>query len=101
MSKQVVVSFADKAGSYQRAMKRLEDSLQQTGFDGQFLGYTDYAEIGSPTHKGDANSVPYAFKAFSIKKAMESGADLLLWCDSPVYATKSIQPIFDHINEHG
>jgi hypothetical protein len=45
--------------------------------------------------------VPYAFKAFAIKKAIEEGADLILWCDSVVYATKSIKPIFDHIEKKG
>lgn len=98
--KKTVVSFADEAGSYRRAMNRLEDSLIATGFDGEFKGYTSFEEIGSPPHKGPG-SVPYAFKAYAIKKAIEEGAELLLWADSPIYATQSIQPVFDHIEREG
>lgn len=100
----MVVSFADGAGYYAKAMMRLELSLKQVGFGGEyeiFKGINDYAHIGSPFHKGAPSAVPYAFKAFSIKKAMEEGADYILWCDSVVYATKSIAPIFQHIANHG
>lgn len=99
-SEKVVVSFADGAGYYAKALMRLELSLKYTGFDGRFKGINDYGHIGSPLHKGP-NSVPYAFKAFSIKKAIEEGGRYFLWCDSVIYATKSIEPIFDHIKEHG
>lgn len=98
--KKTVVSFADGAGHYAKALMRLELSLKQVGFDGTWKGINDYGHIGSPLHKGP-NSVPYAFKAYSIKKAIEEGTDLLLWCDSVVYATKSIDPVFKHIEEHG
>jgi hypothetical protein len=96
-----VVSFADGVGNYAKALMRLELSLKQTNFDGVFKGYNDYAHINSPTHKNDLNSVPYAFKALAIKKAIDEGARYILWCDSVVYATKSIEPIFEHIKEHG
>jgi hypothetical protein len=96
-----VVSFADGVGHYAKALMRLELSLKQTGFNGTFKGINDYGHIGSPLHKGHPNCIPYAFKAYSIKKAIEEGAELLLWCDSVVYATKSIDPIFDHIKENG
>jgi len=99
--KKVVVSFADGTGHYIKAMARLELSLKQVGFDGSFKGINDYGHIGSPHHKGSPEAIPYAFKALSIKKAIEEGADLLLWCDSVVYATKDISPIFDHIEKHG
>lgn len=96
-----IVSFADGAGSYAKALMRLELSLIQTHFKGRFKGINDYGHIASPMHKGAPDSVPYAFKAHSIKKAIEEGATQILWCDSVVYATKSIEPIFDHITEHG
>jgi hypothetical protein len=100
----MVVSFADGVGTYAKAMMRLEQSLRQVGFGGQYERpkmINDYAHIGSPFHKGSPDAVPYAFKAYSIKKAIEEDARMILWCDSPVYATKSITPIFDHIQEHG
>lgn len=103
-----IVSFADGAGQYAKALMRLEQSLKQVGYNGVFKGINDYAHIGSPFHKGSADAVPYAFKAYAIKKAMEeaiaynpSDENLLLWCDSPVYATKSLNPLFEHIAKNG
>lgn len=102
--KVMVVSFADGVGNYAKAMRRLELSLSAVGFGGQYeiwKGINDYAHIESPHHKGTPDAVPYAFKAYSIKKAIEEEADIVLWCDSVVYATKSIKPIIDHIRQHG
>lgn len=96
-----VVTFADGVGNYAKAMMRQELSMKAVGFDGTWKGINDYGHIGSPLHKGHPTAVPYAFKAHSIKKAIEEGAELILWLDSVVYATKSIQPVFDHIQEHG
>jgi hypothetical protein len=100
---QTVVSFADGVGQYAKALMRLELSLKQVGFDGKFKGINDYGHIDSPHHKGSPDAVPYAFKALSIKKAAEEQdwKGQLLWCDSVVYATKSITPIFEHIKKHG
>ena len=103
MIQQTVVSFADGVGHYIKAMARLELSLKQVGFKGKGKMINDYGHINSPHHKGSPDAVPYAFKALSIKKAIEeqNNTGLLLWCDSVVYATKDIQPVFDHIKEHG
>jgi hypothetical protein len=94
--KKCVVSFADKAGSYQAKMKRLEQSLKGN-FDGDFLGFTDYKEIGCEPH----SVIPYKFKPYAIQKAIDLGYEQILWCDSPIVAIKSIQPVFDHIEQHG
>lgn len=91
-----VVSFADGVGNYMKAMNRLELSLQGN-FNGIFKGVNDYGHIRSEQHK----TVPYQFKAKSIYKAMEDGADHILWCDSVVYAKASIEPVFDHIQREG
>lgn len=91
-----VVSFADKTGSYQKKMLRLEQSLKGN-FDGDFLGFTDYKEIGSPTH----SQIPYAFKPYAIQKAIDLGYQLVLWADSPVYAKSSLDDLFDYIQHAG
>jgi hypothetical protein len=104
MDKKMVVSFADGAGHYAKSLMRLEQSLKLVGYGGEFelfKGINDYSHIGSPFHKGSPDSVPYAFKAYSIKKAIEDGCNFLIWCDSVIFATKSISPVFDHIKEHG
>lgn len=94
---QTVVSFSDGVGNYIKAMTRLQHSLKQTGFKGTFYGFNDYGHICSPKH----TELPYAFKPYSIVKAIENKGELILWCDSPVYAIKNIQPVFDHIKKHG
>ena len=95
--KKCVVSFANGPGHYLTAMKRLEKSFKDVGFDGDCLMFSSYEEIGSPTHQ----EVPYAFKAYSIKKAIELDYDLILWADSVVHASKSVAPVFDHIEKYG
>lgn len=94
--KKCVVSFADKAGTYQTKLKRLEQSLKGN-FDGDFLGFTDYKEIGCESH----SVIPYKFKPYAIQKAIDLGYELILWCDSPIVAIKNISPVFDHIQTHG
>ncbi len=96
MLKKCVVSFADSTGQYQRKMARLEQSLKGN-FDGDFLGFTSYDQIGCEPH----SSIPYKFKPYAIQKSIDLGYDLVLWCDSPVYAVKNIEPVFDHIINNG
>lgn len=99
--KKVIVSFADEAGKYRDGMRRLRGSLIEAAFDGDFVAYTSFKEIDSPPHKGDG-AVPYAFKAHAINKAiMDHGEGLYLWLDSPIYATGSLAPIFEHIQTEG
>jgi hypothetical protein len=96
MSRKCVVSFADNAGSYQQKLLRLEQSLKGN-FDGDFIGFTSYQDIGAPHH----SEIPYAFKPFAIQKAIDWGYELILWCDSPIYAKQSIEPAFKYIAENG
>jgi hypothetical protein len=92
--KKALVSFA--VGShYVDKMKRLEQSLHGN-FDGDFLGFTSYEEIGCKTHQ----EVPFMFKPYAIQKAIDLGYELILWADSQVYAKSNIQPVFDWIQNH-
>lgn len=95
--KKCVVSFADSTGSYQKKMLRLEQSLKDVNFDGDFLGFTSYEDIECEPH----SVIPYKFKPYSIQRAINLGYDQILWCDSPVYAKKSIQPVFDYLAHNG
>lgn len=94
--KKCVVSFADENGVYRKKIQRLEQSLKGN-FDGDFLAFTSYEEIGCESHK----VIPYKFKPYAIQKAIDLGYELILWCDSPIYAKGNIQPVFDHIEKHG
>lgn len=95
--KKCVVSFADSTGSYQKKMLRLEQSLKAINFDGDFLGFTSYEEIGCEPH----DEIPYKFKPYAIQKALDAGYESIIWCDSPIYAKKSIQPLFDYVYRYG
>lgn len=94
-----VVSFADGTGSYSQKMKRLESSLKDTNFDDAFMGFNSTELLGCKPHRG-SGSIPYQFKPYAIKKASEH-SDIVLWCDSVVYAKHDVQPIFDYINYAG
>ena len=103
-NKKMIVSFADNVGHYLKALRRQELSLKEVGFGGEFeifKGINDYSHIGSPFHKGAPDAVPYAFKAYSIKKAIEEGARYIIWMDSPVYATKRIDAVWEQIQRDG
>lgn len=92
--KKCVVSFADKTGSYQKKLQRLEQSLKGN-FDGDFLGFTSYQDINCEPH----SEIPYKFKPMAIEKARTMGYELVLWADSPIYAKQSIEPVFQYLME--
>lgn len=94
--KKCVVSFADSSGDYKKKLIRLEESLKGK-FTGDFVAWNNTKDIGCEPHQ----VIPYKFKAYAIKKAIELGYDSILWCDSPIVAVKDIQPVFDYIEKHG
>lgn len=92
--KRCVVSFADTP-DYRTKMERLRKSMTTPGVD--FLGFTDVNQIGSKPH----SEIPYAFKPYAIKKAIELGYESILWCDSPIVQVKDLRPLFEYIEGHG
>ncbi len=93
--KSCVINFS-KGAWYGAGQRRLVESLKGR-FDGDVLTFTDEAQVGAPTHQ----KAPYAFKPFALQHAVEKGYDLVLWCDSSVWAIKPIQPVFDHLSIAG
>jgi hypothetical protein len=94
--KKCIVSFADEAGAYQKRMQRLKESLEGN-YDGDFLGITSYQDINCEHHR----VIPYKFKPYAIQKAIDLGYELVLWCDSPVFAVKPLNDLFDYIEKKG
>lgn len=80
-----------------KGQERLRDSIYKMGFDGDFLAFTSESEIGAPAH----SDIPYAFKAYAFEYARNLGYDLVLWCDSALWAVKDISPVFEHIEKKG
>lgn len=95
--KKAIVCFNNGVDRYIVKQKRQEESLKDVGFDGYYKCYSDFNEINSKPH----TTVPYQFKAKAIQKIREQGYDLVLWMDSPVYATKSLDKVFEYIKQNG
>lgn len=83
-----------------RGSQRLAETMvhpDMGNFQGTVKCWKDEYPPGSPTHQ----DIPYGFKPYAFKWAMEQGYDNVLWCDSAVYAQHDVRPIFDHIEKHG
>lgn len=93
--KRCVVNFADNSGWYNRGQKRLISCKNLINSD--ILTYNNYIQIGSPTHHEN----PYAFKVYSIKKAIDAGYTTILYLDASFFPVKDITPVFEHIEEKG
>ena len=93
--KKCVLNWA-KGEWYPKGQQRLIDSLKKVNFDGDVLTFTEEQEINCPPH----NKVPYGFKPYAIKYAIELGYELILWCDASIWAVKPIEPIFEEIEKN-
>lgn len=85
-----IVTYSDDKERYRKGQQRQQESLKAVGFTGDYYHFHSFEEIGSPTHE----QVPYAFKPYAIQKVRAMGYDIVLWMDSPVYATKSLDTLF-------
>lgn len=95
--RRAIVTFANNEERYIKGQQRQQASLKAVGWDGDYHFFNDYEKIYSPAH----DVVPYAFKAYAIEHVRRMGYDQVLWMDSPVYATKPINKIFEHISAMG
>ena len=93
--KSCVINFAS-GNWYPTGQDRLAASIEAHGNGIPLLPFSNAAELGCPPHE----QVPYAFKAYAFKRAMELGYELILWCDAAVWAIQPIQPVFDYLAEH-
>ena len=94
MSKNCIISFANKKGRYVQNLARLSESLRNN-FDGDFLGFVGEQSIGAPLH----TDCPYGFKIYAFKAALKAGYEKILYVDSSCFAIKNVQPCFDEIEK--
>lgn len=92
-----VVNFANNRGNYLKGQKRLVDSLRNVGYEGEILTFQNEGQLNCPTHKDN----PYAFKIYAIDKARELGYKNILYLDASVWAVKSVDPVFEVIENEG
>ena len=94
--KKCIVNFAEGAW-YPKGQARLKTSLEQVGFDGDFIGYKSHVQLECPPH----SEVPYGFKPHALYKAMKMGYDLAIYADASIFARKDPAEIFNVVNSEG
>ena len=93
--KHCIVNFSDS--KFKVGQDRLVKSLIDTNYQGDILTYTDFSQVGSKTHI----EVPYQFKVYAIKKAVDLGYDIILYCDASLFAIKNVMPVINYIISKG
>ena len=92
-----IINFA-QGSWYTAGQERLVQSVREQKFKGDLLTFRDVSELqGCPSHK----AAPYAFKPYALRKAAHLGYDLVLWADASVWAIRPVEPVFEHIAQHG
>lgn len=85
---------------YARGVSTMIDALKKTGFDGHFIYYVG----GWPSLENDRLryvDVPFAFKPFLFEEVKNLGYQTVLWLDACCIPVKSLDPVFDYIQQKG
>lgn len=93
--KRCVVNLA--TGQFRTGQVRLHSNMLLHNQNIPLLLWGSEAELFAPLHKDN----PYAFKIYAIEAAREMGYEQILWLDASVYPIKSIDPVFDWLEEKG
>lgn len=86
--------------NYIRGIHYIIKALKKAKFDGHFI----YRIGGWPNlQKGRLKyaDVPYAFKPFFFEEVRDMGYKKILWLDAASIPVKSLDPIFNFIEQHG
>ena len=95
--KQCVINVG-MGGWFPTGTQRLKESFVEYGYTGDFLTWID--KDGWPQGLSHADC-PYGFKAMAFMEARNMGYTHILWCDSSIWAMRSVVPLFDYIDHHG
>jgi hypothetical protein len=93
--KHCIVNFSNNL--FIKGQNRLVESLKQFNYQGDVVLFNSFEKVGSKNHV----EVPYQFKVYAINKAKEMGYDIILYCDSSIYAIKDIMPVIYYIIDKG
>ena len=83
-------------GSYVKGQARLTETLTRMKED-HYCVWRDPLPPGSPTHA----EIPYGFKAYALKAAIEAGATTLLWADACILPIAPLGPLWERIERDG
>jgi hypothetical protein len=92
------VTFANyDSARYTKNLARLSEMWAIHCKDVPLLGFTDFAQIGSPHH----TELKYGFKTYAIQRAIDMGYRKIIWLDSAVYPIQSIDKFIEKLNREG
>lgn len=92
-----IVNVATGPTHYRDWQHRLWTSLDEVGYDGARMFWTDEEPAGSPGHKAS----PYSMKPFAFAAARDAGHRHVLWCDAAIWARRPLDPAFELIEKQG
>lgn len=95
--KACIISCGVGHGHYHVGIDRLAKSLNFVGWAGDTILRKDYPP-NSPEHGGDNQ---YNFKVWAFEEAFNLGYEVVVWCDSSLYAVENPMPLFDYVNVNG
>jgi hypothetical protein len=90
-----IACFAN--GRYTYVAERLYYTVQQWNPEIPVFIFNDYKHIQSPTQEED----PYAFKIHAIETVHKKGYDIVLWCDSVLQLTQSLDKLIEEVEQVG
>jgi hypothetical protein len=93
--KHCIVNFSD--WNFLSGQIRLAQSLKNFQYQGDVLLFNYFEQVGSKSHL----EVPYQFKVYAIEKARQMGYDVVLYCDSSLFAIKDVMPVINYVIEKG
>lgn len=95
-----LITYASLNANFVRGVKRLVQSVQESDYKGHvlyWLGGWPNQEEGSLV----LAHVPFAFKVAAFKRAQALGFKRVLWLDSSLVPTQSLNVVFDMIEQEG
>lgn len=95
--KAIIISCGVGHGHYHVGIDRLAKSLNFVGWAGETNLRKDYP-ANCPEHLGDGQ---YNFKVHCFQEAFDAGFEVVIWCDSSLYAVENPMPLFDYVNDNG
>lgn len=84
-------------GNYIVGQQRLRACLEAVGERASFMTWENKLPLGCPPH----HDIPYAFKAYALAHAIESGYDTLLWLDACIVPTRELNELWERIERDG
>ena len=95
--KRCIVNLAVKGReNYPLGQARLLKALARWDSGSDAMMWTTYP-AGCPTHQ----HIPYAFKYYCMRKAINRGYDMVFWVDSSVVPLKSLDTLWNIIEDRG